>query len=295
MKNIPLEVVWRKALVAVLVFVTAACGTQQPQVNSAGDPESNTQSERPDVLFIAVDDLNSWVGSSGNGTITPNLDALAARGMRFTNAHAPASACMPSRTAILTGVSPFSSGHYTQVGDWRENPRLDGVITLPRLFRERGYLTKGAGKLFHAHTYVLKGFVGQQDKTAWDDYFPSLERQLPDEVFPAKSDPKAPAVGGGISTGHFDFSPTVTTDDAMGDGQVVNWLIQQMQTATDGPTFFSAGLFRPHLPWYVPQKYFDLHPISQIALPPHLENDLRDVPDAFAKLIGAEPTSILTP
>ena len=247
--------------------------------------------ERPDVLFIAIDDLNDWVGAMGGHpqAKTPNIDALAARGILFTNAHTPGAACLPARTAILTGVNAFNSGIYSMVGDWRENPRLAEVRTLPRYFRDNGYETLGGGKLFHAHTYSLNGFTGQQDYTAWDAYFPSLERQLPDEVFPVAGQTDGEAVGNGISTGHFDFYPNVTTDDAMGDGQVVNWIIGQLEAAGTGPRFISAGIFRPHLPWYVPQKYFDMHPVEDVVLPEYLASDLDDVPDAYAELIGLEP------
>ncbi|MGD8323179.1 MAG: sulfatase [Gammaproteobacteria bacterium] len=247
--------------------------------------------EHPDVLFIAIDDLNDWVGVLGGHpqTRTPNIDALAARGMLFANAHTPGAACLPARTAILSGLTPFTSGVYTQLGDWRENPTFDRIRTLPRYFRDNDYLTLGGGKLFHAHTYGIVGFTGQQDYTAWDAYFPSLERQLPDEVFPAPGQTDGNAVGNGISTGHFDFYPTMTTDDAMGDGQVVNWIVQQLRAARTGPRFISAGLFRPHLPWYVPQKYFDMHPVEDIVLPDYLEADLDDVPPAWEELIGAEP------
>ena len=247
--------------------------------------------DRPDVLFIAIDDLNSWVGALGGHpqASTPNIDALAQRGMLFTNAHTPGAACLPARTAILTGVSPFNSGIYSQNGDWRDNPRLAGVSTLPRYFRENGYLTLGGGKLFHAHTYSIEGFTGQQDHDAWDAYFPSLERQLPDEVFPAPGQTDGDAVGRGINTGHFDFYPTLTTDEAMADGQVVTWVIQQLAAASTGPRFLSAGIYRPHLPWYVPPEYFDMHPVENIALPAYLESDLEDVPTAYAELIGSEP------
>ena len=247
--------------------------------------------EKPDVLFINIDDLNDWVGVLGGHpqTKTPNIDALAARGMIFTNAHTPGAACLPARTAILTGVSPFNSGVYTQLGDWRSNPRLSGIRTLPGYFKDQGYRTLGAGKLFHAHTYSIGGYRGQNDVTAWDAYFPSLERQLPDEVFPSAGQTAGDAVGRGISTGHFDFYPTVTTDDAMGDGQVVSWVTRQLEAAHTGPRFISAGIFRPHLPWYVPQKYFDMHPVEDVILPDYLETDLEDVPEAWAELIGAEP------
>ena len=247
--------------------------------------------QQPDVLFINIDDMNDWVGVLGGHpqTRTPNIDALAARGMLFTNAHTPGAACLPARTAILTGVTPFNSGVYNQRGDWRENPRLAGNSTLPRYFRDNGYRTLGAGKLFHAHTYSLGGYTGQQDFTAWDAYFPSLERHLPDEVFPAPGQTEGDAHGNGIETGFFDFYPNVTTDDAMGDGQVVNWVIQQLEAAHTGPQFVSAGIYRPHLPWYVPQKYFDMHPVEDVVLPDYLETDLDDVPPAWSELIGVEP------
>lgn len=248
--------------------------------------------ERPDVLFINIDDLNDWVGVLGGHpqTKTPNIDALAARGMLFTNAHTPGAACLPARTAILSGLTPFSSGVYDQLGDWRENPRFDDIRTLPGYFRDNDYMTLGGGKLFHAHTYAASAFGGQQDVTAWDAYYPSLERQLPDQVIPPSRGFNSDGpVGNGITTGAFDFYPTVTTDEAMGDGQVVTWVSHQLRAVAAGPRFISAGIFRPHQPWYVPQKYFDMHPVEDIVLPDYLENDLDDVPDAWSALIGVEP------
>ncbi len=246
--------------------------------------------EKPDVLFIAIDDLNDWVGVLGGHpqASTPNIDALAARGRLFTNAHTPGAACLPARTAILSGMSPFRSGVYTQRGDWRSNPTFDEISTLPRYFRENDYLTLGGGKLFHSHTYSVGAFGGQQDVNAWDAYFPSLERQLPDEVFPPSNPNQQGAAGNGIATGHFDFYPTITTDDAMADGQVVNWVSQQLLAAHTGPRFLSAGIFRPHLPWYAPKKYFDMHPVEDIILPDYLETDLNDVPSVYANLSGTE-------
>ncbi|MAM70988.1 MAG: iduronate-2-sulfatase [Gammaproteobacteria bacterium] len=259
-------------------------------VSTIFTPQALSQ-DRPDVLFIAIDDLNDWVGvMGGNNQIrTPNIDELASRGMLFANAHTPGAACLPTRTAILTGMSPFSSGVYNQLGDWRTNPTFEGKATIPGFFRQNDYLTLGAGKLFHAHTYGIGGFTGQNDPNGWDAYWPSIDRQLPDEVNPAPGQTDGDAVGNGISTGHFDFFPTLTTDDAMGDGQVTSWVIDQIEAAYTGPRFISAGLYRPHLPWYAPQKYFDMYPVENIELPPYLDNDLNDVPQAYQELIGTEP------
>lgn len=237
----------------------------------------------PDVLFIAIDDMNDWVGALGGKyqAKTPNIDALAARGMIFTNAHVPGTSCTPTRTALLTGMSPFRSGLYSHEIDWRKTPGVQDVTTLPRHFRNNGYRTVGAGKLFHAHTYTIRGARGQQDIKAWDDYFPSLQRQLTDEIYPADGQNKNrkidnPARGGGVKTGWFDFHPVTAMDSAMGDGQVASWIVEQLKLPTDGPRFTAAGIYRPHLPWYTPAKYFDLYPQSEIKLPPYLENDRDD-------------------
>jgi arylsulfatase A-like enzyme len=277
-------------LVVGLSFLTPAVASL-PWLQSlaAQAPGASELSERPDVLFIIVDDLNDWVGALGGHpqTRTPNIDELAQRGMLFTNAHTPGAACLPARTALMTGVTAFSSGIYTQTGDWRTNPQLEGLATLPRHFRDNGYLTQGAGKLFHAHTYNADAFEGQQDVTAWDAYYPSLQRQLPDEVQPPVGSTDGDAAGNGLATGGFDFYPTVTEDFAMGDGQVAHWIGQQLEAAT-GPRYISAGIFRPHLPWYVPQKYFDMHPLDAIELPLYLETDHDDIPDSalFSRIEG---------
>ena len=124
----------------------------------------NSVAQKPDILFIAVDDLNDWVGVLGGHpqSQTPNIDELASRGMTFTNAHTVAPSCAPSRTAVLTGVSPFKSGVYGQVGDWRAIETLADAMTLPRYFQESGYTTLGSGKIFHAHSYFESGLKGHQ-------------------------------------------------------------------------------------------------------------------------------------
>jgi arylsulfatase A-like enzyme len=228
-----------------------------------------------DILFIAVDDLNDWVGVL-NGhpqAATPNIDRLAARGITFTNAHSPSALCNPSRTALLTGLRPSTSGVYGNGPDWRNQAVFDGLRSLPGYFRDNGYRTFGAGKIFHAHTFGADGFSGYNDTTAWDAFYPSLERQLPDEVGP----PAKPANGNPLSPS-FDWYSVVVDDAAMGDGQVVSWVAKQLAAETGSPRFVAAGIYRPHLPWYVPQKWFDLHPLDEVMLPDVIANDLDDVP-----------------
>lgn len=234
------------------------------------------KNDQPDVLFISIDDLNDWVGPLGGHpqAKTPNLDRLATRGMVFTNAYAPAAVCNPSRTAILTGLSPASSGVYDNATDWRNAKNLSGIPTIPRYFKDKGYRTVGAGKLFHSSTFNAWAYFGYNDLTAWDAYFPSLERQLPDEPTPHDR----PANGNPLSE-KFDWSAVSTTDMAMGDGQVVTWSVAQILAKSRSAKFNAVGIYRPHLPWYVPQKYLDMYPLADIVLPTVLENDLDDVPE----------------
>jgi arylsulfatase A-like enzyme len=230
---------------------------------------------RYDVLFIAVDDLNDWVGYLGGHpqTRTPNIDRLAARGMAFLNAQTPSALCHPVRTALLTGLRPSTSGIYGNAPDWREQAIFADKATLPRHFRDNGYLTVGAGKIFHAHTFAEAGFTGFNDTTAWDDFYPGLNRQLPDEIGPVTR----PVNGNPIFSG-FDWSPVVAEDHALGDGQVAGWIERQLRADPAGPRFVAAGIYRPHLPWYVPGTYFDMHPLADVELPPTRRNDLDDVP-----------------
>lgn len=233
--------------------------------------------EQPDVLFISIDDLNDWVGPL-NGhpqTKTPNMDRLAEQGIVFANAYAPAMLCNPSRAAIMTGIPPASSGVYTNQTDWRRTARLRNLPTIPRYFQDNGYRTYGAGKLFHSSTFNPWAYFGYNDTTAWHAYFPSLDRQLPDEVTP-----HVRPANGYDPNANFDWSSLSTTDMAMGDGQVVTWSVEQILREEDAPRFNAVGIYRPHLPWYLPQEYFDMHPLESIELPPVIDDDLDDVPAA---------------
>jgi arylsulfatase A-like enzyme len=223
-----------------------------------------------------VDDLNDWVGYLGGHpqTETPNLDRLAARGMAFTNAQSPSAVCHAVRTAVLTGLAPSTSGIYGNTPDWRDQEIFRDKATLPRHFRDNGYATRGAGKIFHAHTYAAYGLTGFNDTTAWDEFFPSLDRQLPDELGPMD----IPANGNAYGRS-FDWAGLVAEDYALGDGQVATWISERVRAEDAGPRFIAAGIYRPHLPWYVPESYLERLPLDDVQLPPHLEGDLDDVPD----------------
>jgi arylsulfatase A-like enzyme len=221
--------------------------------------------KRPNVLFIAVDDLNDWIGCLGGHpqSRTPNIDRLAARGVLFEKAYCAAPACNPSRAALLTGIRPSTSGVYSNSQPWR--PVMPDVVTLPQHFMQHGYRVVGGGKIFHG---------GFNDDASWQEYFNKSADPKPDNL----------PVNGIPGTAHFDWGPVQVEDQQMDDHRVVSWAVEELGKEQDKPLFLACGIFRPHLPWYVPQKYFDQYPVDSVELPKILESDLDDVPPAGVKM-----------
>ena len=227
---------------------------------------------KPNVLFMAIDDLNDWVGCLGGhpDVKTPNLDRLASRGVLFTNAHCSAPACNPSRASLMTGIRPSTSGIYHNPNPWRNSPVLKNAVTIPQHFMAHSYSAVGGGKIYHG---------GFPDPPSWQSYFPSQQKNKPDDPMP----PNRP-INGIPNTAHFDWGPVNVPDEEMGDRQVAAWAIKELRKKHNKPFFIGCGFFRPHLPWYVPRKYFDMYPPDKITLPNVKENDLDDVPELGKKM-----------
>jgi arylsulfatase A-like enzyme len=220
---------------------------------------SEAADSRPNVLFIAIDDLRDWVGFLGDRqTKTPNMDRLAARGMKFTRSYCAAPVCNPSRTALLTGMRPGSTGVYNNNIDWREVVP-ENVVTLPLHFKNNGYFVAGAGKITH------DSFKRRSD---WDEYL--------DKADGVKDD-----VGGvdGIR-----FGPIDADDDDMPDAKSVKYISEYLAKTHDQPFFLACGFKKPHMPFSVPKKYFDQFPLDSIQLPEVKKDDLNDVPPAGIKM-----------
>ena len=227
---------------------------------------ANLTKNKPNVLFIAIDDLNDWIGCLGGhpDVKTPNLDRLAQRGVLFTNAHCSAPACNPSRASLMTGIPPSTSGVYHNPQPWRKSPALSSAVTIPQHFMAHGYHAIGGGKIYHG---------AFPDPPSWHDYFPSQQKNKPEDPMP----PNRP-LNGIPNTSHFDWGPVDVPDNEMGDSKVATWAIGELRKKHDKPLFLGCGFFRPHLPWYVPPKYFDMYPLDKVTLPNVNENDLDDVP-----------------
>ncbi len=227
--------------------------------------------ERPNVLLIAMDDLNDWIGCLGGHpqALTPNLDRLASQSVLFTNAHCPAPACNPSRTAIFTGRSPHRSGVYENGQPMREV--LPDAEIMPKTFSRHGYHSAGSGKLLH---YFI-------DAASWDDYFPDAksENPLPHTLYP-ETRPLSLPRGGPWQYVETDWGPLDATDEQFGgDFSVSQWISEQLGVVREQPFFLACGLYRPHEPWFVPRKYFEPFPLESIELPMgYREDDLEDLP-----------------
>ena len=214
---------------------------------------------KPNVLFIAIDDLRDWVGYLGRNpqAKTPNIDRLAARGVAFTRAYCAAPVCNPSRAALMSGLRPSTTGVYDNANDWRTVIPEDRMLTTT--FRKAGYSVLGAGKIYH----------GAYDRRSeWDDYF--------DRPGPSP----APAAGESRGVGGIAFGPVDAKDEDLADHRIASWAIERLAQKHDKPFFLACGLHKPHMPWFVPKKYFDQFPLDKIELPPHAEKDLADVPPA---------------
>lgn len=249
--------------IATLLAGFALIGCDQPE------PDRTTHSvSQPNVLFISIDDLNDWIEPLGGHpqAKTPNLTRLANQSVLFERAYTPSPSCNPARTAILSGLHTYTSGMYSNYQYWREV--LPDVVTLPRQFANNGYWAAGAGKIFHNN---------MPDPQSWDDYYPSLEKHMPDYHYPVPGETVNMPVFENMY-GDFDWAALDIADEDTGDYGSVQWIIEQLQRDHGRPFFLAAGIYRPHVPWYVPQKYFDMFPLDSIELPEVLSNDLDDLP-----------------
>ena len=229
---------------------------------------------KPNVLFIAVDDLNTWISPIDNfsNAKTPNFDRLASMGVTFTNAHVQAPLCGPSRASVMTGLRPSTTGIYGMTPDNKirrpGNPATKDITFLTEYFENNGYHTMGIGKLFHIHAPDsvfnesggrVKGFGPYPEKRfVWDGFGKGIR-----------------GTHGRTST---DWGAFPENDTLMPDHQSVNWVVERLNRNYEKPFFMGLGFLRVHVPLYVPQKWFDLHPLESIETPPYKSHDLNDIP-----------------
>lgn len=218
---------------------------------------------RPNVLFIAVDDLNNRLGCYGDPVVkTPNIDRLAKRGVRFDRAYCNYPVCNASRTSLLSGLRPDK----TKVLDNRTPPRttLKDAVFLPEYFHQHGYFTARVGKIAH-------GLF--EDSVSWD-----ISESARGRSNPANQKARKKRAGGGDESGALTWVMTDNPDEAEPDGRTARRIVELMDQAKDKPFFLGAGFHKPHLPWVAPKKYFDLYSTDRIKLPDTPADDLDDIP-----------------
>lgn len=243
----------------------------------------------PNILLITVDDLNSWIGvlERHPQVKTPNIDRLARQSLHFTQAYCTAPYCNASRMSVFTGLLPATNQIYQNEPFFE---RAERPKTYIEAFKDAGYYTFGAGKVFHGYFDYASAGANQTDanwvrahnhERLWNTF-----RHIKSEPMPKKRP----------LNGLFDFEKFDTVDpwnhhldwgilpdeleESMPDHQAVEATIEFLQAPPSRQPFFCAmGLYRPHLPWYVPKRFFDLYPLEGVVVPVVKEDDLDDVPE----------------
>ena len=215
---------------------------------------------KPNVVLIAIDDLNDWVGCLGGHpqAKTPNIDALARRGVLFTNAHCQSPVCNPSRASMMTSLYPETTGIYFLSPSFEASPIAMKSTPMPQRFEAEGYYLTAAGKLFHhkENPKYLPNYAG-----SFGGFGPYPKQKL-------SPYPGHPLWDWGVYPDH---------DRDMPDYKIASWAGEQLAKDYDKPLFLGVGFYRPHVPQYTPKKWLDLHPIDGVELPVTAEDDLDDL------------------
>lgn len=274
----------QRIAVSLLILLGTAAAANLAVAETGPAKSGSTKKGRPNVLMICIDDLNDWVGClEGHPQVqTPNIDRLAKRGTLFTNAHCQAPLCNPSRTSLMTGLRPSTTGVYGLSPWMREVEELQGLETLPQCFARHGYRTVTTGKVYHyppSHTKDEFQVHGQPTTIG------ARPKQLLVET-PSK---------------HFlvDWGEFPHRDEDKGDWRVASWAENWLKTEgrvgaagaadetrggegvaddREQPFFLSVGFFLPHVPLYATKRWFDLYPEASTMLPPILRGDRDDTP-----------------
>jgi choline-sulfatase len=238
---------------------------------------------RPNILFIAIDDQNDWLGHLGGHPLakTPHLDRLAERGTSFTNAHCNSPLCNPSRTSLMLGLRPTTTGIYGLSPWFRTLPEWKDRVALPQHFATHGYRTYATGKVYHGGTGGGGGKSKKKNAGKADASPPEFQVTAPYGGFGTKPPQKLvpPSPMGNHPLMDWGVWPLDNDDTGKGDYQVATWIAEQIKTAPkDQPFFIAAGFFLPHVPCYATQKWFDLYPDDDSILPKIMDDDRADTP-----------------
>ena len=238
---------------------------------------------RPNVLFIAIDDLNTRLNCYGFEHIqSPNIDRLAKRGVRFAHAYCQFPSCGPSRASVLTGLRPDTTGMLHNRLSLRD--KLPDLVTLPQLFRKNDYFVARVGKIFHQSNPTDIGTSGPDDPESWDHVVNPRGRDKDEEDQLTVYTPDLPLPD------QMAYLKAEGGDDEQTDGKVALETVRLLEERADGdrPFFIAAGFYRPHIPYIAPQKHFEKYRIEDTAFPA-LPDDYRKSSGVPAAALASTP------
>jgi arylsulfatase A-like enzyme len=234
----------------------------------------HARQSRPNVLLIISDDLNNSVGCYGDELVTtPNIDRLAARGVRFQHAYCQFPLCGPSRNSMLTGLYPDSTGIIANGQIFRQT--IPAHRSLPHAFRMQGYFAARIGKLYHYNVPRSIGTNGHDDPASWElELNPAgCDRLIEEpEIFSLRPG----SFGGTLSWYASPRDARLHTDGLMATD--AEWVLERCAREKDRPFFLAVGFFRPHTPYVAPESYFRSYPLDRIPLVEGVEEDQKDMP-----------------
>ena len=237
-------------------------------------PTVAAQPDRPNVLLIVSDDLNTDLGAYGHPLVhSPNIDRLAERGVRFERAYSQYPVCNPSRSSFLTGLYPDQTGVLSNQGDFREH--LPDVQTLPQWFRRHGYYTARVGKIFHYGVPGQIGTDGEDDPASWDEVVNPIgvDKEVEDRIHSLVPG----QFGGTLSWLNLESRDEEHTD-GIGASAAIDLMERHHPSRTGQPFFLAVGFYRPHTPYVAPSHYFDRYPRTDIEPAQLREGDRDDIP-----------------
>ena len=226
---------------------------------------------RRNLLFIASDDLNHSMSTFGNELVpTPNLDRIARRGVRFDRAYCQYALCSPSRTSLMTGLSPDRTGVYNLTKHFRET--VPDVVTLGQLFQKNGYHAARVGKIYHYGNPGQIGTDGLDDAPSWNQRVNPRGLDKDEEKMLTNYTPTR-GIGSALA-----YYASPGKDEEHTDGKVAGESIRILEENQKRPFFLGAGFYKPHCPFIAPAKYFDRVPLEKVKALPFEEWEMNIAP-----------------
>ena len=268
----------------------AALGAMKLSPHSIARAQDQSTADGRDVLFIAIEDIAPLMSCYGHPIVkTPNIDALAARGVLLDRAYCQTAVCNPSRASVATALRPETTGVHGNSIDWRRRIP-EGMKALPEFFRDSGYETAICGKIHHGVRYFNDATeeATERENRMWQTRLkaPGKGATKP-PIRPAAPRPEWMKEDDYIARS-LNWGPTGLTDIEQRDGAIAQAVAEKLKDPRERPLYMAVGFHAPHYPLRAPDRHFDLYPPEQVTLPQNPEHDLDDVPFKYGHFNTAD-------